>query len=150
MGPTAALVAWQQARDARATGADPAASRKSDRHDQRRLAQRVRKERAQTGYTVRRLADDYLSSYAGTVAPKTFAELERLPARERDPPIADAPASALSQAEVSALLRFLPNFSRDVEDTLLYLWTDAAGRPGSAIGHQSRMPPSTSMTAPFR
>jgi len=201
MGPTAALVAWQQARDARATGGDPATRRKSDRRDQRRHAEKVRKERAQTGYTVRRLADDFLSSYAGSVVPKTYAELERLFARELDS-IADVPASTLtrtqafalidamrdrpvvakrvrqglgaawdhaldagrlpsevpnwwrlvlrgklpsrgktiqgtsvgpvkrvlSEPEVSALLRFLPNFSRDVEDALvLYLWTACRG-----------------------
>jgi integrase len=201
MGPTAALVAWQQARDARATGADPAASREIDRRDRRKKADRVRTERAQANYTVRSLANDFLSSYAGTVVPKTYAELERLFARELDP-IADVVASALtrtqafalidamrdrpvvakrvrqglgaawdhaldagrlpsevpnwwrlvlrgklpsrgktiqgqsvgpgkrvlSEPEVSSLLHFLPNFSRDVEDALvLYLWTACRG-----------------------
>lgn len=40
----------------------------------------------------------------------------------------------LSQAEVSALLRFLPNFSRDVEDALvLYLWTGCRGAENVAM-----------------
>lgn len=34
----------------------------------------------------------------------------------------------LSESEITALLRFLPNFSRDVEDALvLYLWTACRG-----------------------
>lgn len=201
MNPTAAIVAWQQARDARASGADIAASRRTNKLDQRERADNVHKERAQKAYTVRKLADDYLISYAGTVADKTFAELERLFGRELDPIVAvpalnltrtqafglidamrDRPVVAkrvrqglgaawdhaldagrlsaetpnwwrlvlrgklpsrgktiqgrsigpakrvLSQTEVSALLRFMPNFSRDVEDALvLYLWTACRG-----------------------
>jgi integrase len=201
MSPTAALVAWQQARDARANGDDIASRRRRMKPVQRERAESARKERAQMAYTVRRLAEDYLSSYAGTVTNKTFAELERLFAREldaiaavpapdltrtqafglidamRDRPIIarrvrqglgaawdhalDAgrlpsetpnwwrlvlrgklpsrgktiqgksvgPAKrVLSQSDVSALLRFLPNFSRDIEDALvLYLWTACRG-----------------------
>lgn len=201
MGPTVALVAWQQARDTRATGADLAVSRKSEGRDRRKKGEKVRQERAQADYTVRSLANDFLSSYTGTVVPKTYAELKRLFARELGP-IADVPASTLSRTqafalidamrdrpvvgkrvrqglgaawdhaldagrlppeapnwwrlvlrgklpsrgktiqgesvgpakrvlsepEVSALLRFLPNFSRDVEDALvLYLWTACRG-----------------------
>lgn len=201
MSPTAALVAWQQARDARANGADIAARRRDNKLDQRERAESAREERAQTAYTVRPLVDDYLSSYADTVTDKTFAELERLFARELEP-IATVPAPnltrtqafglvnamrdrpivarrvrqglgaawdhaldagrlpsetpnwwrlvlrgklpsrgktiqgksvgpakrVLSQSEVASLLRFLPNFSRDVEDALvLYLWTACRG-----------------------
>ena len=201
MGPTAALIAWQQVRNARATGADPAEGRKTETQERRKKAEKVREGLAQTEYTVRSLVNDYLSSYTGTVVVKTHAELERLFARELDP-IADVPASALartqafalidamrgrpvvakrvrqglgaawdhaldagylpaeapnwwrlvlrgklpsrgktiqgefvgpakrvlSEPEVSALLRFLPNFSRDVEDALvLYLWTACRG-----------------------
>ncbi len=201
MNPAAALVAWQSARDTRSNGADLSARKKSTRLEQQARAEHVNKERAQTAYSVRRLADDYLTSYAGTVADKTFAELERLFARELEP-IAVVPACkltraqafslidamrdrpvvakrvrqglgaawdhaldagrlpaetpnwwrlvlrgklpsrgktiqgkslgpakrVLSQAEVSELLRFLPNFSRDVEDALvLYLWTGCRG-----------------------
>jgi len=201
MSPTAALVAWQQAREARGGGADLAVRKKDDRVVRRKRAERVRNEAAQAVYTVRKLADDYLASYDGTVEHKTFAELKRLFTRELDP-IAAAPAAdliraqafglldgmrsrpvvakrvrqglgaawdhaldagrlpsqtpnwwrlvlrgklpsrgktiqgksigpvkrVLSRTEVSALLHFLPNFSRDVEDALvLYLWTACRG-----------------------
>lgn len=201
MSPTAALVAWQQAREARAAGTDIASRRRSDKSDERVRAAQLRKAEAQGDYTVRRLADDYLSSYRGTVTGKTFTELERLFARELSPiqllpaskltrteafglidAMRDRPVVAkrvrqglgaawdhaldagrllsetpnwwrlvlrgklpsrgksiqgkpvgpakrvLSEAEVSALLHFLPNFSRDVEDALvLYLWTACRG-----------------------
>ena len=201
MSPTAALVAWQHAREARALGADIAVRRRIEKIDLRERAEQVRRVRVQTAYTVRGLVDDYLSSYAGTVGEKTFSELSRLFTRELDS-LADVPASrltrtqafhlidamrdrpvvakrvrqglgaawdcaldagrlppetpnwwrlvlrgklpsrgktiqgksigpskrVLTEAEVAALLRFLPNFSRDVEDALvLYLWTACRG-----------------------
>lgn len=201
MSPTAALVAWQRAREARAAGTDIASRRRSDKSDERVRAAQLRNAKAQGEYTVRRLADDYLSSYRGTVTDKTFTELERLFARELSPieslpaykltrtdafglidAMRDRPVVAkrvrqglgaawdhaldagrlpsetpnwwrlvlrgklpsrgksirgkplgpakrvLSEAEVSALVHFLPNFSRDVEDALvLYLWTACRG-----------------------
>lgn len=201
MSPTAALVAWQQAREARALGTDIASRRRKDKSDERGRVEQTRKAKALGDYTVRRLADDYLSSYRGTVTDKTFTELERLFVRELSA-IASLPASKLtrteafelidamrdrpvvgkrvrqglgaawdhaldagrlpsespnwwrlvlrgklpsrgkriqgqsvgpakrvmSETEVAALLRFLPNFSRDVEDALtLYLWTACRG-----------------------
>ena len=103
MSPTAALVAWQQARDARANGADIAAGRKDNKLDQRERAESARKERAKTADTVRRLADDYLSSYAGTVTGKTYAELERLFVRELDA-IAAVPAPNLTRTQAFGLI----------------------------------------------
>jgi integrase len=201
MSAPAAFVAWEQARASRDAGTDPAADRRAERAQERaEVAQR--RELKRTGvYTVRKLCDAYLGTYAGTVAPKTYAEAARLLGREIDA-IAELPAEAitrahayglldgmrsrpvvaqqlrqhlgaawdraldagelppdapnwwrlilrgklpsqgkrvageaqgptkrvLSDAEVGALLKWLPNFSRDVQDALtLYLWTLCRG-----------------------
>jgi hypothetical protein len=72
MSPTAALVAWQQAREARALGGDIASRRRAQKSDERDRVERTRKAKALGDYTVRHLADDYLSSYRGTVTDKNF------------------------------------------------------------------------------
>lgn len=72
MSATAALVAWQQAPDARASGTGLAARRESDKVSQRERAELERREAATSAYTVRRLAEDHPASYGGTVAGKTF------------------------------------------------------------------------------
>jgi len=61
MSPTAALVAWQQAREARASGADIASRRREDKSDERDRVEQARRAKALGDYTVRHLADDYLS-----------------------------------------------------------------------------------------
>lgn len=103
MSPTAALVAWQAARDLRGTGADPVAERRTAR---RQAAERLKSERAdrrRSAYTVRRLVDEYLASYKGTVAPRTYAELQRLFDVELDA-IAATPAAELTRAQAFDLL----------------------------------------------
>ena len=82
MSPTAALVAWQRARKARASGADVALRRRNDKKDERDRVEQARKAKALGACAVRRLADDYLPSYRGTVTDKTYTELERLFTRE--------------------------------------------------------------------
>ena len=79
-----------------------------------------------------RLADDFLSSYAGTVVPKTYAEIERLFARELDP-IADVLASALTRTQAFALIdamRDRPVVAKRVRQGLGAAWDHAldAGR----------------------
>jgi integrase len=190
MAPAAAIAAWERARQQRAAGVDPAAQRRADRTAATSDAQRE-------AFTVRALCDEYLAAYSGTVAPKTWAELERL-FRVDLGTMAQLPASAVTRAnafdllapmrgrpvvarglrrglgaawdhaldsgrlppetpnwwrlvlrgklpslgkagagptkrvldegEVAALLRWMPNFSRDVEDALtLQLWTCCRG-----------------------
>jgi hypothetical protein len=57
MSATAALAAWQQAREARASGTDIASRRRSDKKEERERADQRRRLKAQAQYTVRRLAD---------------------------------------------------------------------------------------------
>ena len=194
MGLGAAIAAWERAKQLRGTGSDPVLARKAQRAAQRAEA-------ARQVLTVRRVCDDYLAAYQGTVAPKTYGELERLFDRELGT-VADLPAADLTRThafelldvmrgrpvvalrlrqglgaawdhaldagrlppsapnwwrlvlrgklpskgktiggeqtgpvkrvlapdEITLLLRWLPNFSRDVQDALtLYLWTCARG-----------------------
>lgn len=200
MSPAAAVAAWDRVKQQRQGGADPSVQRRADR---RAAADLV----ARRGLTVASLCAEYLEAYQGTVAEKTWAELDRL-FRVELPPIAAVPAAdltraqafdliqgmsarpvvakrvrqalgaawdraldagrlpaetpnwwrlvlrgklpsrgkriegeaigagkrVLSEPEVAALLRWLPNFSRDVEDTLtLYLWTCCRGSEIVAI-----------------
>lgn len=70
-----ALAAWERLRSERDAGRDPAQEKRQQRHQtaaQARVA----------GYTVRKASDEFLSAYAGTVTPKTYAEAERLLTRE--------------------------------------------------------------------
>ncbi len=201
MSPAAALAAWLAVRELRGAGTDPVAQRRAQQAAAADQARATRVQLRAEAYTVRRLVDDYLAAYAGTVAGKTFAELarlfarelvaiERLPAAEltraqafdlldamRSRPVvatrlrqglgaawdrahdagrlpADAPnwwrlvlrgklpsrgkriggqavdqrKRVLSEPELASLLRWLPNFSRDVGDVLtLYLWTCCRG-----------------------
>lgn len=132
MSAAAALVAWQQAREARAAGADIASRRRSDRSDERLHATQPRKARAQAVFTVRCLADDYLPSYKGTVEDKTFRELESLFAREPGP-IASRPAAKLTRTEAFTAIeamRHRPVVARRVRQGLGAAWDHAldAGR----------------------
>jgi integrase len=194
LGLPGALSAWEKLRVERDAGADPAAEKRQRRAE---VAGRLQV----AAYTVRRACDDWLASYQGTVAPKTYREAERLlrvelgdlagkPAADvtrgdafslidgkRHKPVVagmlrqvlgavwdraldagELPDSApnwwrlilrgklpskgkvvegknigpvkrvLSEAEVGQLLRWLPNYSRDMTDLLtLYLWTCCRG-----------------------
>jgi integrase len=190
MGLPAALAAWERKKAERGAGRDPAV--------EKRAAKRTAKVE---GYTVRRVVEDYLASYEGSVKPRTYAEAART-LEVGIPPIetriaasitrADAfdlldklrgtPVQAaalrrqlgaswdhaldsgrlppevpnwwrlvlrgklpskgkkvagknigagkrvLTQPELSLLIPWLPNFSRDIDDALtLYLWTCCRG-----------------------
>lgn len=132
MSPTAALVAWQQAREARASGADIASRRRSDTSNERERFEQARKAKALGEHTVRRLADDCLSSYRGTVTDKTFSELERLFARELGA-VESVPASKLARTEAFTpidTLRDRPVVGKRVRQGLGAAWDHAldAGR----------------------
>lgn len=196
MGLPAALAAWERVKSQRDAGADPAAEKRATAASARAVA-----------FTVRRACDEFLESYAGTVAPKTYAEAERtieagigaiagraaasitradafdLIDGMREHPVQaarlrqllgavwdraldagrlspDVPnwwrlilrgklpskgkkvdgehqgveKRVLSEDELRALLPWLPNFSRDVDDALtLYLWTCCRGAEIVAI-----------------
>jgi integrase len=194
LGLPAALAAWHAVKAARDAGGDPAAEKKAKRADAAAQA-------AAEVLTVRRVCDDYLAWLERRVAPKTYAEAERLLARDITA-IEDRPAASinrsdafttieakagspvvavmlrqhlgaawdraldagelapdvpnwwrlvlrgklvskgkavagkkvgpgkrvLSNTEVGQLLRWLPNYTRDMEDILtLYLWTCCRG-----------------------
>ena len=200
MGLPAALAAWERVREQRQAGEDPAAEKRARRRQ-------VAADSRETGYTVRKAADDFLSSYSGTVSPKTYEEARRLLAgelapiesrsvasitrpdafdlleamRDKRPVVAarvrnllgavwdraiDSGRAAddtvnwwrlvlkgklaskgrlirgkrvkakrtLTDAEVAALIPWLPNLSRDMDDILtMYLWTCARGAEICAI-----------------
>ena len=96
MGLPAALAAWQKVREQRDAGTDPA----RDKRERRRQAA---VEAREGQYTVRKACDDFLSSYAGTVTPKTYGEAERLLARELDA-IENRPAASITRADAFDLL----------------------------------------------
>lgn len=96
MGLPAALAAWQKLREQRDAGTDPA----RDKRERRRQAAVEAREGA---FTVRKACDDFLSSYAGTVTPKTYGEAQRLLARELDA-IEGRPAASITRADAFDLL----------------------------------------------
>lgn len=96
MGLPAALAAWQKLREQRDAGTDPA----RDKRERRRQAAVEAREGA---FTVRKACDDFLSSYADTVSPKTYREAERLLLRELDA-IEDRPAAGITRADAFDLL----------------------------------------------
>lgn len=132
MSATDALVAWQQARNLREGGGDPSAHRRALKTEQREQVESSRRERTSAAYTVRRLADDYLSGYRRTVADKTYKELDRLFARELDP-IADHAAARITRSHAFALIdamRDRPVVARRLRQGLGLAWDHAldAGR----------------------
>lgn len=103
MSYAAALAAWETARRLRGEGADPALEARAAKGVARRQMDQARAVRRQQAYTVRTVCDEYLASYAGTVALKTYAELARLFGRELDG-LADKPAADLTRADAYGLL----------------------------------------------
>lgn len=92
MGLPAALSAWEKVKAQRDAGGDPAAEKRG-----RAKTERVEK------YTVRRACDDFLRDYESTVAPKTYAEAERILRQDIDS-IADRPAGSITRADAFDLL----------------------------------------------
>lgn len=98
MGFPQALAAWQGVKDARDAGADPAAA-KRERRAQERLQVGVQ------AYTVRKGCDDYLAGYARQVAPKTYAEAERMLAAGGDvAPIEGRAMASITRADAFELI----------------------------------------------
>lgn len=201
MSAAAALLAWEGQRGGRDAGKDPAADRRAARAEAEAERKRAQAQRRAGVYTVKRLCDEHLAGYKGTVVDSTYNEAARLFGRELDS-LNDRPAievtrahafglldvmrdrpvvaqqlrqhlgaawdraldagklppecpnwwrlvlrgklpskgkkvsgvsqgtgkRVLSNAELTKLLRWLPNFTRDVEDALtLYLWTLCRG-----------------------
>lgn len=96
MGLPAALAAWQKVREQRDAGTDPA-------REKRERRRQVAEESREAGFTVRKACDDFLSSYAGTVTPKTYGEAKRLLDRELDS-IETRPAASITRADAFDLL----------------------------------------------
>jgi integrase len=96
MGLPAALAAWEKVRNQRAAGADPAAEKRQRR---RHAAVDAR----ESACTVRAAASDFLAFYKGTVAPKTYAEAERLLLRDIGK-VEDRPAASITRADAFDLL----------------------------------------------
>lgn len=201
MSAAAALLAWEGKRGSRDAGLDPAADRRAARAEAKAERKRAQTQLRASVYTVKRLCDDHLAGYKGTVVDSTYREAARLFGRELDS-LNDLPAievtrahafslldvmrdrpmvarqlrhhlgaawdraldagklppecpnwwrlvlrgrlpskgkrvagerlgtgkRVLSNAELTQVLRWLPNFTRDVEDALtLYLWTLCRG-----------------------
>jgi integrase len=92
MGLPAALAAWERVKAQRDAGGDPAA-------EKRTAARAVKAE----SYTVRRGCDDYLAGYEAHVAPKTYAEAERILRVDLDS-IAERAMASITRADAFDLL----------------------------------------------
>lgn len=125
MGLPAALAAWERVKAARDAGADPAAEKRAKR-------------RAETGqaraaaFTVAQAVADFLRDYRETVAPKTYAEAERLLLGELGA-INDRPAASITRADAFDLLdgmRGRPVLAQRVRQLMGAVWDRAldAGR----------------------
>lgn len=126
MGLPAALAAWERVKQQRDAGGDPAAEKRQ------RRAEAAGQSRA-AAYTVRRACDDYLADYAHQVAPKTYAEADRILAAELDS-IAARPAASITRADAFDLLQPLqvarPVIAQRLRQLLGAVWDRAldAGR----------------------
>lgn len=98
-----ALAAWEAARQLRAGGADPALAKRAGQAAARDQQDELRAARKRKAYTVRDACDDYLRAYKGTVADKTYAELDRLFTRDLGD-LASVPAAELTRAQAFDLL----------------------------------------------
>jgi integrase len=125
MPPAAALAAWERARASRAAGVDPAAEKRAARAARAAAA-------VSDALTVRRVCDDYLEALRGTVAAKTFRDIDRLLSTELDS-VASLPAASVTRAVAFDLLdpmRDRPVLAQRLRQTLGAAWDRAldAGR----------------------
>jgi integrase len=125
MGLPAAMAAWQALRRERDEGGDPAVQRRQRKREAAVAAQAVE-------YTVRRACDDWLARYHGTVAPRTYAEAERLLRTEIDA-IAARPAASITRRDAYELIdgkRHKPVVAGALRQALGAVWDMAldAGR----------------------
>lgn len=130
MGLPAALVAWERLRAMREAGVDPAIEKRERREKVAAVAQETR-------YTVRRACDEYLTAYRDSVAPKTYAEADRLLRLEIDT-IGDRPAAGITRADAFDLLdamRSRPVVGGRVRQLLGSVWDRALD--------SGRLPPET-------
>ena len=131
MGLPAALAAWERARDQRQSGTDLAAEKRARRRQ-------VAADSREAGYTVRKAADDFLSSYSGTVTPRVHTEATRLLKRELST-IENRPVSSITRADAFDLLdamRERPVLGMSLRNLLGAVWDRAidSGRvPGDAV-----------------
>lgn len=131
MGLPAALAAWERVKKLRQAGSDPAAEKRERRR-------KVAADSRETGCTVRKAADDFLSSYSGTVAPKTYEEARRLLAGELAP-IESKPTASVTRADAFDLLdamRERPVLAQRLRNLLGSVWDRAidSGRvPDDAV-----------------
>lgn len=96
LGLAAALAAWERVKQQRDAGGDPAAEKRAKR-TAAAAASRA------GAYTVQLAVQDYLQGYRGSVAPKTYAEAERLLNRELGA-LASKPAAQVTRADAFDLL----------------------------------------------
>lgn len=96
LGLPAALAAWERARAQRDAGVDPA-----DEKRQRRRQATV--DAHAVAYTARKACTEYLKTYKGEVAAKTYAEAKRLLERELGE-LDERPAAEVTRAEAFDLL----------------------------------------------
>ncbi len=126
MGLPAALAAWERVKQQRDAGGDPAAEKR------KRWTEAAGQARA-AAYTVLRACDDYLADYAHQVAPKTYAEAERILEVELDV-LAQRPAASITRADAFDLLQPLqqarPVIAQRLRQLLGAVWDRAldAGR----------------------
>lgn len=96
LGFPAALAAWQRVKAERDAGGDPAAQRREHRRAERMKVNPVR-------FTVANARQEFLAAYAGTVAPRTYAEATRLMERELAP-LDGREAASITRADAFGLL----------------------------------------------
>jgi len=130
LGLPGALAAWEKLRQAREAGADPAAEKRQRRAEAAGRAQVA-------AYTVRQACDNWLASYQGTVAPKTYGEAERL-LRVDLGDLADKPAAEVTRGDCFGLIdgkRHKPVVAGALRQILGAVWDralDAGELPDSA------------------
>jgi integrase len=130
LGLPGALAAWEKLRQQREAGADPAAEKRKRRADTAAKAQ-------VEAYTVRRACDNWLAGYSGTVAPRTYAEAERL-LRVELGSLGEKPAAEVTRGDCYGLIdgkRHKPVVAGALRQVLGAVWDralDAGELPDSA------------------
>jgi len=122
----AALAAWQQLKDQRDAGQDPAAERRTQRSD-------AAAARAAARYTLRQACSEWLADYVHQVTPKTYAEARRLLDSTAVAKVAEREASSITRADafdVIDALRDRPVLAGNLRQVLGAAWDRAldAGR----------------------
>lgn len=120
MGLGAAIAAWDRFRQARQGGSDPSLEKRAQRAA-------IRAEAARESLTVRRVCDEYLAAYRGTVGDRAYHEMNRLFTVELDS-VQALPAASLTRAHAFALIdamRPRPVIARRLRQGLGAAWDHA-------------------------